>query len=281
MTTPIPSSATLYGTAEQGIALAASLGMEIPPGWAHATGCVAECRRMLAEGEPQFDGLPEDPAKLRALIVKAAQARAAHAAMREMAETALDYAYRDGLIHYRNALPGFVEQLAAQFDQAAGQFLEARKAAADTISASDSDEQVGEHVAMTRAADALDRLAAIRLQFGATVGEPDLHSTRPWHVIAPASAGETDRVQVCRDVLFGMLRDHRTWQARSPVNRWTVLAQGGDLSMALLRRVAERAETWQRVEAETPGDPMMTAMGSGIAQRERDQRMRAAAGWRP
>jgi hypothetical protein len=167
MTAPAQTSATLYGTAEQGIALAAGHGLEVPPGWLHASACIAEARRMLADPEPIFDGLPDDPAKLRPLIVKAAQARAAHAAMREMAGEALDYAQRSALIHYRNALPTYVDELGGQFAQTAAEFLTARPVAADTISAGDSDEQIAAHVAMTRAGDRLDQLAAVRLQFGA------------------------------------------------------------------------------------------------------------------
>lgn len=275
---PPPGSAMLYGQAAQGIALAANLGFPLPERWAHFVECIKIARGITDEPEPVFEVLPDDPAKLRPAIVKAANLRAAHAAMKEMAAAALDEAQRAALMQYRAALPGYVDQLAEQFTEVAAAFLEQRRAgASDTLSANDSDEQIAAHVAMTRAAARLDQLAAIRLQFGRSANEPDLHDRLPWHVLKPASVEETDRVQTCRDVVYDMYRDARTWDARRPVERWTLLANAGELTIAPLWTIADRMLTWQNVDNEAAGDPAMTPLGKGVRQREREQRMAVAA----
>ncbi len=263
MTNPYVDPAALALSGVQiGIAAARQRGMDIPAHYLHAEACRQEAHRLINSQPDDLDGLPDDPAKLEAMVRKVAAAKGVHDAVVETAKTAAEYAARSMIMAYRTALPEFVDQLAAEFATVAADFAAARVLASDRITSDDTDEAVAAHVAMQRAAAKLDTLAAQRVSFGESVGEAALHRTAPWHVVAPPPADEPHRIAFTRDVLVEMSVNWREWEERQPVSRWTAWGNAGVLEVAAIGQVETRADAWQRRSANVGADPTMTQHGA-------------------
>jgi hypothetical protein len=222
MTAPVQfhnPAALVIASASTGTAIARACRMEVSEHFEHSEACLIEANRIINAPAPQFPGLPEDPAKLEAVIRKAATAQGVHAAMVDAARDAAQYAGASMGVAYRASLPGYIEALRAQFTDTARQFADARAIASDRLGPFDDDDAVTAHVTLQRTAATLDVIAHNRTKFGETVAEPGLHSTLPWHMIAPPAADESDRIQYLRDLLAEMRT--RDWLARDAVSRWT------------------------------------------------------------
>jgi len=184
-------------SAEAGLALVRSCGYEIPTQLENAAAVVGEFQKILTGPPPSIGPVPTD-AKLVAKYLKTAASAAAD--LEALQKTATDLggpSVAKFLGEYRDALPGWIAALRADFDKSLGEFTEALAVAPEQLTAISNDRQVAAFAAALRAAEYLEFCLRARVQLGTSVGEAGAAIGVPYVVAAlpqpPADPDEFNR----------------------------------------------------------------------------------------
>ncbi len=184
--------------AEAGLAVVRSCGYEIPTQLENASEVVGEFQKILTGPPPSVGPVPTDAKKVGAYLRAEASAAAEREALKKTAADLGGPPVARFIGEFRQALPGWIENLRSDFDERLAEFTEAIAVAPEQLTASSNDEQVAAYAAALRSAEYLEFYLRARVQLGASVGEAGASPGVVYVVAAlpqpPADPSEFNRV---------------------------------------------------------------------------------------
>jgi len=213
--------------AETGLATVRSCGYKIPAVVENAAAVVAEFEKIRTGPPPSAGPVPTDAKKVGAYLRAGSTAAAEHEALKKTAADLGGPPVARFVGEFRQALPGWIENLRSDFDERLAEFTEAIAVAPEQLTASSNDEQVAAYAAALRSAEYLEFYLRARVQLGTSVGEAGASPGVVYVVAAlpqpPADPSEFNRVwpEVHAAVAaYSSIRE-------GGVHRWRQLLAGG------------------------------------------------------
>jgi len=157
--------------AETGLATVRSCGYKIPAVVENAAAVVAEFEKIRTGPPPSAGPVPTDAKKVGAYLREEAAAASEREALQKAAADLGGPPLAKFVGEYREALPGWIENLRTDFDKSLAEFVEAIAVAPEQLTASSNDEQVAAYTTALRVAGVLEFYLRARVQLGTSVGE--------------------------------------------------------------------------------------------------------------